>query len=167
MFGLACGAIAAIVGACGDDQTGAPTRPDSGAPQGALGESVCPAAAPRASEACDLPEGTTCSFGACGSSIAECRLGSWRYSGNPTPRPPCPTDFPASDSVCPPCWPDGVECTYGSSDCSAADASANTTIASCVDGGADLPQRWRLRSFPCAVVDAGADVQGDAEPDAD
>jgi len=159
--------IATIAVACGDDPGASSSKPDSGAPLGVLGDSVCPEVAPDAGEPCVLPEGTTCAFGACGSPIAQCSLGAWRYSGNPPPRPPCPKDFPASESACPPCWPSGLECTYGSSDCSSPDASANTTVASCVDAGSGLPLRWRLRSFPCAVSDAGADVQRDAAPDAD
>ena len=160
--------IATIAGACGDDPPANPTSPDSGEPLGTLGESVCPDAAPEAGEGCVLPEGTTCAFGACGSPIAQCSHGAWRYSGNPPPRPPCPKDFPVSESFCPPCWPTGLECTYGSRDCSVPDASTNTTVASCVDGGAGTPLRWSLRTFPCAAVtDGGADVQRDAEPDAD
>ncbi|MBX3225353.1 MAG: hypothetical protein KF795_32915 [Labilithrix sp.] len=157
--------IATIASACGADLDADPATPDSGGAPGALGDSVCPDAAPGAGESCVLPEGTTCAFGACGSAIAQCSLGAWRYSGNPPPR--CPKDFPVSESACPPCWPDALECTYGSSDCSAPDASAMTTVASCVDGGPDVPLRWALRSFPCAIADAGADVQHDAEPDAD
>ncbi|MBN9163082.1 MAG: hypothetical protein BGO98_36525 [Myxococcales bacterium 68-20] len=159
--------IATIAGACGDDPSVNPTSPDSGDPLEMLGESVCPDAAPGAGEGCVVPEGTTCAYGVC-SPIAQCSQGAWRYSGNPPARPPCPKDFPVSDSVCPPCWPTGLECTYGSRDCSMPDASANTTVASCADGGAGSPLRWSLRTFPCvAVTDAGADVQRDAEPDAD
>lgn len=157
----------AIAAACGDAPDGAESEADPGSPLGALGDSVCPDAAPDVGETCVLPEGTTCAFGACDARFAQCSRGAWRYSGNPQPQPPCPTDFPSSDSVCPPCWPSGRECTYGSRDCSAADASANTTVASCVDAGLDRPLRWRLRSSPCGVSDAGADVQRDAEPDAD
>lgn len=165
---VAIASIATIAGACGDDGSVARTSPDSGDSGGTLGESVCPIVAPRAGEGCVLPEGTTCAFGACGSPIAQCSHGAWRYSGNPPPRPPCPKDFPVSEAACPPCWPTGLECTYGSRDCSAPDASTNTTVASCVDGGAGSPLRWSLRTTPCAaIIDAGADVQRDAEPDAD
>jgi hypothetical protein len=158
--------VTAIAAACDDDPGDFATPPDSGGPLGALGDSVCPDVAPDAGAGCVLPEGTTCAFGACGALFARCSFGIWRYSGNPTSRPPCPQDFPASDSLCPPCWPQGAECVYGSSDCSAPDASANTTVASCVLG-ADQQERWSLRSSPCAISDAGADVQRDAEPDAD
>ncbi|MBX3217508.1 MAG: hypothetical protein KF850_36085 [Labilithrix sp.] len=165
-IGAAIVVVATIAAACGDDPGVNPTDIDSGGTPGVPGDGVlCPDAAPEAGEGCVLPEGTTCAFGACGSPIAQCSLGAWRYSGNPQPR--CPRDFPVSESACPPCWPTGLECTYGSVDCSAADASANTTVASCVDGGPDVPLRWSLRTFPCAIVDAGADVQHDAEPDAD
>lgn len=167
MLAFVLGAGAAIALGCTSDPQADATRPDSGVPPAVLGDSVCPDVGPDAGESCVLPEGTTCAFGACGSRIAQCTRGAWRYSGNPPPRPPCPKDFPASQSACPPCWPSGLECTYGSSDCSAPDASANTTVASCVDGGDGQPQRWVLRSFPCAITDAGADVQGDADADAD
>jgi hypothetical protein len=63
-----------------------------------------------------------------------------------------------------------VECTYGSTDCTAPDASANTTVASCVDAGAGQAARWSLRTFACAPGDAGidgADVQRDADAEAD
>ncbi|HVJ91228.1 MAG TPA: hypothetical protein VM580_15600 [Labilithrix sp.] len=159
--------LGAIAAACDDDVIGAGVHPDAGEPEGSLGDSICPAEAPTEGERCSLPEGTTCAFGACGSPIATCFLGAWRYSKNPQSRPLCPRSFPASESACPPCWPAGVECTYGSSDCSAPDASANTTVASCVDAGMNHPQRWVLRSFPCAKLDAGADVQRDSEADAD
>ena len=163
--------LAVIAFGCSDDPLASPAHPDSGVPSAVLGDSVCPDAAPDADESCLLPEGTTCAFGACSARIAQCTFGSWRYSGNPPPRPPCPTDFPVAESACPPCWPMGVECTYGS--CTAPDASTNTTVASCADAGAGQSERWALRSFPCTdasqepLADAGADVQGDAEPDAD
>jgi len=151
--------------ACGDDPGAFPDGTDSGSPLGVLGDSVCPDASPKSGETCVLPEGTTCAFGAC-SPIARCSLGAWRYSGNPQP-PQCPKTFPVTESACPPCWPMGLECTYGSSDCSAPDASANTTVASCIDAGPEVPARWSLRTSPCGIADAGADVQGDAELDAD
>ncbi len=164
-LGITFVVMAAIAVACGDDPGTSPDGGDSGSPLGVLGDSVCPKTAPDAGEACVLPEGTTCAFGACGSPIARCSLGAWRYSGNPQPRPQCPTDFPVPESACPPCWTAGVECTYGT--CSGPDASANTTVASCVDAGAERPATWNLRSFSCGGSDAGADVQGDAAPDAD
>lgn len=162
---VAAGATALVVAtlvfaACTDDASSEPAVPDADGLVSSLGESVCPDAAPAPGEGCVLPEGTTCAFGACGSPIASCVVGAWRYGGNPAARPPCPKDFPASDSPCPACWPSGASCTYGSSDCSQPDASTNTTIASCPGG------RWFLATFPCST-DAGADVQGDAEPDAD
>ncbi len=161
-------ALAAIAAGCTEDPLAESPRSEAGAPPAVLGDSVCPVVAPDAGEGCLLPEGTTCAFGACGSQIAECTLGAWRFSGNKQVEPPCPTDFPASQSVCPPCWPATKECTYGSRDCSAEDASANRTVASCVDGGAGQPARWALRTLPCAKPsDAGADVQGDADADAD
>jgi hypothetical protein len=161
------GVVATIAVACTDEAKLETARPDSGTPPAVVGDSVCPDLAPDGGSECVLPEGTTCAFGACGSSIAECTRGVWQYSGNPAPAPPCPKDFPASESACPPCWPTNAECTYGSSDCSAPDASTNTTVASCSSASSTEPRVWRLRTFPCAIVDAGADVQGDAGPDAD
>lgn len=159
--------VVAIAAACGEDPGVSPLSADAGHVPGVLGDSVCPDAAPEAGEGCVLPEGTTCAFGVCGSPIARCSLGAWRYSGNPQPTPLCPKDFPVSESACPPCWPPELECTYGSRDCTAPDASANTTVASCVDGGPDRPLQWSLRSFPCGILDAGTDVQSDAAFDAD
>jgi len=149
-----------IAGACGEDSTAA-AKPDAApASPEMVGEGICPARAPDAGEGCLLPEGTTCAFGTC--SIAQCTRGAWRYSGNPEPQPLCPDpDPPASDSVCPPCWDPSATCAYGSEDCTKADASANRTVASCPNG------LWVLEFFPCAPMDAGADVQGDAGADSD
>jgi hypothetical protein len=170
VLGMTLFVVATIAVACTDEVPAEKPRSDAGGTPATLGDSVCPNLAPTPGERCLLPEGTTCAFGACGSSIAQCTLGAWRYSGNPDSgnlaSQPCPKDFPASESACPPCWPSGLECTYGSSDCSAADASANRTVASCVADPGE-PLRWSLRSFPCGIMDAGADVQGDAAPDAD
>jgi hypothetical protein len=154
------GLTMAIAGACGDGEGGAPATPDGGRESGTIGESVCPEAAPDAGQVCLLPEGTTCAFGACGVPIARCTGGAWRYAGNPgDAQPLCPAEFPVEQSACPPCWPAGNVCTYGSTDCA---VSANKTVASCAEG------RWTLDSFPCSIpADAGADVQRDADADAD
>jgi hypothetical protein len=161
---------AALVGACGEDAALKPADADSGSTAGAVGEGICPTTAPRSGESCVVPEGTTCAFGACGTPIARCLAGAWRYGGNPPPRPACPApEPPASESACPPCWPAGVTCAYGSEDCSSLDASANRTVASCPGGV------WVLQFSPCAALGAapdassegGADVQRDAGPDVD
>jgi len=47
---------------------------------------------------------------------------------------------------------------YGSADCSAADASVNTAVASCADG------KWAIDIQPCRTA---LDIQGDAEQSAD
>lgn len=148
-----------IAGACGSDANVDASRGDAGESSREAGNGICPDTAPAFDSKCLVPEGTTCSFGACGTPIARCTGGFWRYGGNPMPRPSCPALFPSSESACPPCWPTSESCTYGS--CSGADASANTTVASCPDG------TWRLDYFPCSVSDAGADVQGDADADAE
>jgi hypothetical protein len=171
-FALLClllAGAAAIVGACGDDGITSPDEPDAGSASGAVGEGICPSVAPTAGAACVLPEGTTCAFGACSTEIAQCTRGIWRYSGNTPPRPPCPEpEPPQPGSACPACWPTGVTCRYGAEDCS--NSSANWTIASCPKG------RWSLEYFSCAVPDAkappaihdaGADVQRDADAEAD
>jgi hypothetical protein len=163
MLLLAIAGVVAIAGACGADATVKADSTDSGTTTGAVGDGICPAAPPALGDGCLLPEGTTCSFGECGSSIAQCLGGLWRYSGNPAPQPVCPDpEPPASDTACPPCWPATGICRYGSDDCSSPDASANRTVATCPSGV------WRLQYTPCALpVDAGPDVQGDAGADAD
>jgi hypothetical protein len=191
---LALAAFTAIVGACGDGGLAPSAEADSGSAPAAVGEGICPRSAPAPSAACVLPEGTTCAFGACGTPIAQCIHGAWLYGGNPPPRPPCPDPAPpAPESACPPCWPADVTCRYGSEDCSSADASANRTVASCPngvwllefspcaapppparpasgDGGADADAAdvADAAAEPAdADSDDGADVQGDAEADAD
>ena len=152
----ACGALTAVA-SCADD--GVDDRPtsDASVDEAGLDRAQCPEAGPAAESACALPEGTTCAFGAC-ATIVICRAGFWRYASNPPPQLPCPED-PPGDTPCPACWPKGATCPYGSRDCSAPDASVNTTIASCVDG------KWSVEVKPCR--DAGPDVQGDAGEDAD
>lgn len=157
----AAGLIAMIVAACTDESTNVDGTPDSGIDPTTIGTGVCPIVPPRINTTCLLPEGTTCAF-ACGSSIVVCQSGNWRLAGNPPPRPPCPDPAPAADTPCPACWPSAVTCRYGSEDCTAPDASTNRAIASCPDG------KWRISFSPCADAgDAGSNVQGDADADAD
>lgn len=151
--------------ACEDGDAASSTAPDAGTPNGEVAAGVCPTDAPRAGDPCLLPEGTTCAFGACGTPIATCFLGSWVYGGNPPPRPPCPTEPPTPETACPACWQTTDSCSYGSEDCSAADASTNRATATCPSG------TWVIEFVPCANADdagdAGTDVQGDAGGDAD
>jgi hypothetical protein len=140
---------------------------DGGLDGGSLDKATCPAAEPDAGSACSLPTGTTCQFGSCGNRIAQCDRGVWTYAGNPPPSPPCPTAPPAEDDPCPACWPGGA-CTYAPESCAPPDggldggAIPNTTVATCVDS------RWKLAFHPCVDgLDSGADVQGDADADAD
>jgi hypothetical protein len=163
-------AIASLSEACNGDGAAPSTAPDSGSTTGAVGDGICPALAPSPGDPCLLPEGTTCAFGSCGTAIAQCLYGTWLYGGNVGPTPVCDPAPPTEGTACPPCWPPAVVCRYGSLDCSAADASANTTLATCPSGS------WRLLYSPCAdagdaghdgSADAGTDVQRDAEPDAD
>lgn len=145
-------------GGCdGDAVTPKTVADDSGtADDTGTAPSICPLIAPEAGEGCLLPEGTTCAFGACGTPIAECRLGAWRYGGNPPPRPPCPAEPPPAESACPPCWPASIACDYGT--CGDGDASTtNKALAACPNG------TWVLSFVACS--DAGADVQ-DASMDA-
>lgn len=167
LAGVLVAGSAAIAGACSDDASDPSRDADAGGSAGTLGSGICPEVAPDASEPCLLPEGTTCAFGACGTPIARCERGAWVYGATPPPSPPCPALFPMSESPCPPCWPADLSCTYGT--CIGADASANTTVASCPNGA------WKLDYFPCDASpdppdepsDAGADVQRDSEADAD
>lgn len=150
--------IIVAVARCTDEQTQPDASPDSGTTPGAVGQGVCPDAAPSAGESCVLPEGTTCAFGVCTSAIAQCSLGTWRLGGGPPARAACPVDFPVSGDNCPPCFSEDVACVYGSNDCS---VSANRSTAVC-DSGA-----WEITTTACTIMDAGADVQRDADADSD
>lgn len=166
VFGMAS---ATMTGACTDDLSVAPASDDAGGEGGAVERASCPKDPVADGTTCLLPEGTTCSFGQCGDAVAQCTRGAWRYSANPSPKPPCPDIAPSSGATCPPCWPVDRSCVYGSSDCSLADASPNTAVATCgpATGGV-----WKIDIRPCrdggdGGSDAGADVQGDGEPGGD
>lgn len=151
--------LCAAIGGCTSDNVASSSKTaDAGLDDTAVGDGICPAVAPDGGAVCLLPTGTACAYGACNTSIAECTGGYWRYGGNP-PGPPCPQTPPASESACPPCWPESQTCAYGSNDCSQPDASVNRTIASCAGG------TWTLAFYPCA--DASTDVQGDGGRDRD
>lgn len=151
----------AIAAACGANSDATTTTQEGGAEEDAVVVGACPSPSSRPANGspCLLPEGTTCEFGLCGTRLARCSRGLWVLAANPPPRPPCPDVAPNKATKCPDCWPPEVSCTYGSTDCSLADASDNTAIASCPAGG------WVVDFRPCR--DAGADVQGDGGPDAD
>ncbi len=151
---------ATLAGACGDSSASVSPGADGGEESGSVQKAECPTAEPDDGSLCLLPEGTTCNFGLCGTRLATCRQGAWILGGNAAPRPVCPADPPAVDLQCPPCWRASDSCTYGSSDCSSADASVNTAIASCPHG------TWVLDIRPCRDG-GGPDVQGDAGADAD
>jgi hypothetical protein len=153
-------ASAALAGACGDGATSVTPTEDGGEESGSVQRADCPTAEPTNGSLCLLPEGTTCDFGQCGTRLAQCFRGAWRLAGNAPPSPPCPADPPTENVKCPACWPKMVSCTYGSTNCSAPDASTNTAIASCPNG------TWLLDIRPCRDG-GGADVQRDGEPDAD
>jgi len=157
-----CGA-AALAGACADDVDVVPTTGDAGADGGTVDRATCPplATPPADGTSCLLPEGTTCDFGECGRRLAQCTRGVWRYGANATSKPPCPADPPAEDTACPPCWPEELACTYGSTNCASEDASLNTAIASCPRARGT----WQVVIRPCR--DGGPDVQGDADAAAD
>lgn len=156
-----CGSLGlSIAVACSDDLPTSPTSDAATEDAVAPGDGLCPTVTPAQGETCALPMGTTCSFG-CGAVIARCLAGSWVFSGNEATDPPCPKDFPVEGTACPACWAPDASCVYGSVDCTAPDASANTTVATCGTG------LWVLTTTPCGILDAGPDVQGDAEPDAD
>lgn len=151
---------ATLAGACGDSSASVNPGSDGGDEGGSVQRAECPTAEPADHSLCLLPEGTTCNFGQCGTILARCTQGAWIMGGNAKPRPLCPADPPNPDLQCPACWPAGGICTYGSTDCSAADASVNTAVASCPQG------TWVLDIRPCRDG-GGPDVQGDAEADAD
>lgn len=157
-FASACGSAQGVDGA--DAGASIEAGPVSLAPK-----ATCPARAPEPEAPCVLPEGTTCDFGECGTRLARCTRGAWRYGENPAPVATCPAVPPEADASCPPCWPASAICTYGSTDCAAPDASLNTARASCAHGV------WSIDFRACG--DGGADVQpkepedAAASPDAD
>jgi hypothetical protein len=153
-------ASVALGGACTTTSVDVSTEAGSGEDGAALDLATCPKTAPAGGSLCLLPEGTTCDFGSCGITIARCSQGAWRFASNAPPSPSCPEAPPNPDVACPACWPAAITCPYGSADCSAADASANTAVASCPHG------TWVLDIRPCRDG-GGADVQGDGGPDAD
>lgn len=153
-------AVVTLAGACADDSESTTAESDGGDEGTSLSRAECPTAAPSNGSLCTLPEGTTCDFGLCGTRLARCTRGAWQVGSNLPPSPPCPTDPPTPEVTCPACWPAQISCTYGSTDCSAEDASLRTAIASCPAG------RWVVDIRPCRDG-GGADVQGDGEPDAD
>jgi hypothetical protein len=157
---LVVAAAVALGGACTTMSVDVSTEAGSGDDSAALDRASCPKAAPTGGALCLLPEGTTCDFGGCGITIARCSQGAWRYASNTPPTPPCPEAPPNPDVACPACWPAAVTCPYGSTNCSAADASANTAVASCPHG------TWVLDIRPCRDG-GGSDVQGDGGLDAD
>jgi hypothetical protein len=144
---------------CSSDPPKAQPLVDSGSEQGVLAGGVCPDASPEAGSSCNVPEGTTCAFGTCGTGIAQCSLGIWRFGGNPPPPPACPTEFPFSGAACPRCFPVSLVCSFGQ--CDGPDATANVTYASCPNGA------WSIDASVCPIQDAGADVQHDADADSD
>jgi hypothetical protein len=144
----------AVVMACTEDPNAPPTAEDAGPSANGSVAARCPDVVPSNGGVCLLPDGTTCAFGACGTPVVQCLGGTWRHAANVPPRLPCPSETPESDSPCSPCWPPAVACTYGSADCTQADASAFTASATC-DG-----VKWTVAFRAC--LDAGADVQGDA-----
>lgn len=152
---------AAAASACNADGLDVASDGDGGVDAGLVERATCPDKPPRDGAACALPEGTTCDFGRCGTRIAKCTAGAWRFGGNLPPTPPCPATPPESEAGCPPCWPAEITCTYFAERCSDPDAAAgqNIAVASCPAG------RWELDITPCR--DAGADVQGDGGVEGD
>lgn len=166
-FGCLAGALAgvtgALVSACADDSEVTAVATEGGEGGGPVSTVDCPMAEPPGGSECPLPEGTTCDFGRCGTRLARCTQGRWMVGANVPPSPPCPEAPPNPAVSCPACWPAAISCTYGSSDCSAADASVNTAIASCPNG------TWVVDIRPCrdgGGREGGPDVQGDGGPDA-
>jgi hypothetical protein len=153
---------ATAIAACDATKDASPAAGDAGGDGTVAPKTSCPKDEPVDQSACDLPEGTTCDFGTCGTNLSRCTLGTWVHSGNPPPSPPCPSTPPAADSGCPACWPASKTCVYEPAVCLAGDASPqNTAVAGCVK------EIWSLDFRPCVPKDAGADVQGDADADGD
>lgn len=149
------------VAACDGDAVDVEDAPDTGSSSGTVDRGSCPTGAPREGEACQKPEGTSCAFDACGISVARCTRGAWRFAENPAPSPSCPDAAPAANTSCPACWRPGATCPYLPLSCVGPDATGegNIALASCVGG------KWEVDFTPC--TDAGADVQGDGDADAD
>ncbi|MCL2777707.1 MAG: hypothetical protein FWD73_06855 [Polyangiaceae bacterium] len=143
---------------CGGSNEGGLVIVDGASTTSGLDRAECPDAAPVDGDECELPEGSACFFGLCPVRVAQCMRGIWHLGQNAPPLPVCPAAPPESASDCPPCWPASVTCMYGSADCSAADASVNTAVASCADG------KWAIDIQPCRTA---LDIQGDAEQSAD
>jgi hypothetical protein len=147
-------ALTAIGAACSTTDGLVDEGGNGGSSEPAVASGRCPEAGPPNGTTCLLPEGTTCLFDSCGTSIAQCRRGTWAYS-TVDHRPACPEQVPDIDEPCPACWRPGATCIYGSLDCAQADASGGSrATASCEPGG-----RWAVLIEPCR--DGGADVQGD------
>ncbi len=159
---VVCGMFAAC-----DSASSTTQQADAAAPIAQRERPVaCPpaSAVPTQGAACDLPEGTTCDFGACSTKLASCTRGHWQYGANPPPNPPCPAQVPLPMSPCPQCWPNEGQCTYHEADCFSGDASnQQILVATCEN------EVWAESLRPCPVPggDAGADVQRDADADAD
>lgn len=154
------GALVTPLASCASDADDSNTdSPDGGESPGFAAVTTCPEQLPEDGTICALPEGTTCAFGTCGTPLFSCLSGTWRHATNPPPASVCPSQTPEDEAGCPACWSEGVTCTYGSIDCTAPDASLRRATASCDR------IRWTVAFEPCR--DAGPDVQGDAEPDAD
>jgi hypothetical protein len=147
--------------ACNTDGFDVTGDGDGGVGTGSVEKASCPKTEPANGTECSMPEGTTCDFGRCGSRIARCSAGTWRFGTNVPPKPPCPEAPPENDAPCPQCWPPNASCTYFAERCSDPDAAAgqNTALASCPLG------KWSVTILPCR--DAGADVQGDADAGSD
>ncbi|MCL2723503.1 MAG: hypothetical protein FWD69_03610 [Polyangiaceae bacterium] len=141
-LGLVLAALVSMASNCDGHET-APPAIDAGSEAGSIDRAECPDAPPADGDACALPEGSSCSFGLCPVLVAQCTRGYWRFAHNAPPPLNCPLVPPESDSDCPPCWPDSMTCTYGSTDCSAPDASVNTAVATCPSG------KWVLDIRPC------------------
>jgi hypothetical protein len=137
LFGLAALAFtvsAALGGACGGTVTAATT----GETTGPLDE--CPAAAPAAGSACDLPDGTQCNWNYyCGTptTFGTCEGGKWLIAAAEAQPQYCPDSAPGEGDAC--CNEEGLSCVYG-----ACDASGHTGPGLTCSGGV-----WSAKSVPC------------------
>jgi hypothetical protein len=168
---------ASLVVACGEAALPQAERMDAMAPETSVGDGVCPSALPSSGDPCLLPEGTTCAFGSCPLYVVRCTRAAWVLADTAAPASACPEDAPTMGSSCPPCWPETLVCRYSASTCGSVDAGPDASgdagfgeiVAACARASVrdGMAGRWTLSETSCGAQDAGADVQRDAEPDAD
>jgi hypothetical protein len=150
--------VLSVAIACETTSTQSPTDgEDASAQGGGDGVIACPKTLPDAGVLCDLPQGTTCSFGAaCEGVLATCSGGAWIVASATLVPSGCPESMPEAGSACPDCFSTDASCLYEQG--CALDASA--VLASCLRGA------WSMESVACAI-DAGTGGDAGTEDAAD